>query len=251
MKLAAWLSEQPFTLTMSSGFFGFFAHAGVLSALLEHGLVPTRVTGSSAGALITAAWASGVEPDALKQQLFALRKSDFWDPAPGLGLLKGNKFRSKLKQILVAQSFESCRVPLALSAWDGLARKTRVIDSGCLVDGIYASCAVPFLFQPIWSNRRPLWDGGIKDRPGLAGTRSGERIFYHHIASRSPWRRKGSDALRLPERDNLVSLALHGLPRSGPDKLDLGPRIFKLAHAATVKALSMELQNQNIVTAVE
>ncbi len=251
MKLAAWLREQPFTLTMSSGFFGFFAHAGVLSALLEQDLVPARATGSSAGALVTAAWASGVEPDVLKQHLFALQKSDFWDPAPGLGLLKGNKFRSKLEQILVAQSFESCRVPLALSAWDGLARKTRVMDSGPLIDAIYASCAVPFLFQPIWSNRRPLWDGGIKDRPGLAGTHMGERIFYHHIASRSPWRRKGSDALTLPERDNLVSLALHGLPRSGPDKLDLGPCIFKLAFSTTVKALSMDLQNRKVVTSVE
>ncbi len=29
--LRQWLAEAPFTLAMSSGFFGFFAHAGVVS----------------------------------------------------------------------------------------------------------------------------------------------------------------------------------------------------------------------------
>ena len=36
--LREWLREQPFTLVMSSGFFGFFAHAGVVSVLEEEGL---------------------------------------------------------------------------------------------------------------------------------------------------------------------------------------------------------------------
>ena len=50
--LRRWLSEGPFTLDMSSGFFGFFAHAGVVSVLEEEQLFPARVSGSSAGALI-------------------------------------------------------------------------------------------------------------------------------------------------------------------------------------------------------
>jgi hypothetical protein len=32
------LSEAPFTLGLSSGFFGFFAHAGVVTVLEEEGL---------------------------------------------------------------------------------------------------------------------------------------------------------------------------------------------------------------------
>ena len=51
--LRTWLTEAPFTLGMSSGFFGFFAHAGVLAALEEQGLTPRAVAGSSAGALVT------------------------------------------------------------------------------------------------------------------------------------------------------------------------------------------------------
>ena len=52
--LRDWLAGKPFTLVMSSGFFGFFAHAGVVSVLEEQGLRPARIAGSSAGALVGA-----------------------------------------------------------------------------------------------------------------------------------------------------------------------------------------------------
>ena len=68
--LSDWLSERPFTLTLSSGFFGFFAHTGVLTALLERDLVPHRLTGSSAGALVAGCWASGADIALMKQKLF-------------------------------------------------------------------------------------------------------------------------------------------------------------------------------------
>jgi len=53
--LGDWLAERPFALAMSSGFFAFFAHTGMLAALLERGLVPRMVAGSSAGARALAA----------------------------------------------------------------------------------------------------------------------------------------------------------------------------------------------------
>ena len=37
--LREWLAEEPFALAMSAGFFGFFAHTGVLLALEEAGLI--------------------------------------------------------------------------------------------------------------------------------------------------------------------------------------------------------------------
>ena len=41
--LREWLEEAPYALGMSSGFFGFFAHCGVLTVLEEEGLLPERV----------------------------------------------------------------------------------------------------------------------------------------------------------------------------------------------------------------
>ena len=44
------LRQEPFTLALSAGFFGFFAHTGFLSALEERDVRPHRVVGASAGA---------------------------------------------------------------------------------------------------------------------------------------------------------------------------------------------------------
>ena len=96
--LADWLAEAPFTLAMSSGFFGFFAHFGTLRALLEHGLAPARFCGSSAGALVGACVASGASINAIEDMLLGLDRSQFWDPSPGLGLLSGQAFRRILAE---------------------------------------------------------------------------------------------------------------------------------------------------------
>src|SRR5580698_7282192 len=116
MQLADWLAQQPFALAMSSGFFSFFAHTGMLAALTARGLAPSSVSGSSAGALVGGAWASGVSVDTLATRLFALRRDDFWDPAFGVGLLAGGKFDALLREMLPITSMRACPVPLQISA---------------------------------------------------------------------------------------------------------------------------------------
>jgi len=222
---------------MSSGFFSFFAHAGTLSALLEAGYRPARLSGSSAGGLIAGLYAGGLDPEEIKRLIMGVRRSDFWDPWPGLGLLRGRRFDGLLREALRAQTIERCRLPLSLSAYDLISRRTRVLKSGDLAAAIRASGAVPLLFHPVWWQGRPLWDGGIADRPGLAGVAQGERVLYHHIESRSPWRRAGSKALRIPQRPGLRPLCLGELPRVGPFALERGVDAYDRAYERTLVAL--------------
>ena len=240
MTLREWLSEGPFTLTLSSGFFGFFAHAGVVGVLEEEGLLPARVSGSSAGALVGALWGAGLPAARLREELLALRREHFWDPWPGRGLLRGLKFRDRVESLLPVRTFEECRWPVAVSAYDLTTKATAVLSSGPLAPAIHASCAVPILFQPVRIDGRAYLDGGVTDRPGLAATRPGERILYHHLTSRSPWRREGDPALRIPVRDGLRAVAIEGLPRSGPFKLDRGPEAMVRAAEAMRAALNRE-----------
>jgi len=243
--LGAWLARAPFGLAMSSGFFSFFAHTGMLDALLARGLVPAHVAGSSAGALVAGAWSAGLDPDELARVLVGLERGDFWDPSPGAGLLAGKKFDALLRRILPTTELAAGRVPVRISVFDIYARRTAVLARGDLADAIRASCAVPAMFHPVWIDRRPYWDGGILDRPGIAGVPPG-RLLFHHIASRSPWRRAGARGLALPQRPDLVALVLEGLPRSGPFRLDAGRRALELARAATERALDRPIA-ENVV----
>lgn len=235
--LREWLSDQPFSLAMSSGFFGFFAHTGVVEVLEAENLLPRRLSGSSAGALVAGAFAAGLAPARLADALLRLERKDFWDPTPGPGLLAGRLFREKLESLLPVATFEACRTELSLSVFDLRTRTTRVLDRGPLAPAIHASCAVPFMFHPVRHAGSWLVDGGVADRPGLLGMRHDERVLFHHLASRSPWRRKNGAWERIPARDGLVTLVLDGLPRSGPFALENGRRAYELAKQATRRAL--------------
>lgn len=250
--LGDWLEAGPFGLVMSSGFFSFFAHTGVLQALVARGLAPSHVAGSSAGALVTGAWAAGLSPDELAEVLMGLSRADFWDPRPGAGLLAGRKFDALLRRILPVAELEACRVPVRISVFDVLKRQTAVRERGDLARAIRASCAVPLMFHPVWIEGRPYLDGGILDRPGLAGLeglegregREGKaagRLLFHHIVSRSPWRTASSPALQPPRRAELVTLAIDELPRSGPFKLEAGQRALVAARQAAARALELPI----------
>ena len=190
--LGEWLSEGPFALAMSSGFFGFFAHTGFLAVLEESGLVPQRIAGSSAGALVGGMFASGLDTDVLARELMGLKREHFWDPAPGPGLLRGRLFLQGIEDLLEARTFETCRIPVSVSAFHLRTRTTRVLSRGALAPALCASCAVPAMFHPMRVGGERYWDGGIYDRPGLLGLAeheaSGGRVLFHHLESRSPWR---------------------------------------------------------------
>lgn len=244
MQLRDWLEAEPFTLTLSSGFFSFFAHCGMLSVLEEEGLLPARLTGSSAGALVAGCWGAGMSTAEIRDLFFSVDKPQFWDPGFGLGLLKGDKFRHLLRAHLPVQRLEQCRVPVAVSVYEWRSKQVHSYEQGDLATIVSASCSVPWLFQPVRHNGYSYLDGGVKDRPGLHAVDCSERVFYHHIASRSPWRRKSDPALQIPERENLAALVIHNLVRSGPNKLDKGPQAYAQAREATRRALSQSLDNR-------
>lgn len=236
--LAEHLAEGPYVLGMSSGFFGFFAHAGVLSALEDAGLPPAGVAGSSAGALVGGLWAAGLSAGRLADELHALRRDDFWDPGPGLGLLRGRRFRRRLLDLLPSPRFEDCRVPATVTVHDVLRGRPEALGAGDLAAAIHASCAVPGLFQPVWIGGRPYVDGGVSDRPGLTGVPAGTRVLFHHLLSHSPWR---LHAPALPRRPGLTTLLLGPLPRSGPFRLDAGRAALEAARVRAAEALGRPL----------
>jgi predicted acylesterase/phospholipase RssA len=170
--LAGGLAGRRVGLALASGFFGFYHHVGVLRALVERGVRPVRVTGNSAGALVAALYAAGREPEGIRDELLAIRRRDFWDPhfpfgPDGFGLLAGHRFASRLSAVLPVHSFEACRVPVAVGAFDIDDGRVRHLGRGALIPAVLASCAVPYLFPPVRIDGRRLWDGGLGEKTPL------------------------------------------------------------------------------------
>jgi NTE family protein len=227
-----WLAERPFTLCLSAGFFGFFAHTGLLAALEEAGLRPARVVGVSAGALAGGLWASGLPAAALEEQLVRLRRAEFWDPGLPLGgLLAGQRFSRKLLDVLAptgVRRVEETRVPFTPVVHDVLRWRPIGLAAGALDLAIRASCAVPFMFRPVRLDGRVLLDGGILDRPGLTALRPGERVLLHHLPSRA---RPDAAPPAAPPGVEARVLVVSGLPRVTPFALERGREALERARA--------------------
>jgi NTE family protein len=239
LPLHRWLAERPFHLALSSGFFGFFAHAGLLSVLEDRNLLPASISGSSAGALVGGLWAAGISSAGLRRELLALRRDDFWDPAPGIGLLAGRKFQSKVESLLPCRTFDKIRVPFAASVFDVRTRRTVSLKTGPLAPAICASCALPGMFHPVRLGGRTYLDGGVADRPALADLPQGRAVLYHHLESHSPWRLFG---VEVPSREGMVTLVLNDLPRPGPFHLERGRFAFDQVRARTMALMDAPVE---------
>ncbi len=238
LTLAGWLEKEPFTLALSSSFFGFYAHCGLAAALFEAGLKPAKLTGASTGALVAGSLASGIRPGELKKILFTLKREDFWDPAPGFGYLRGKKFRSRLEELLVP-SFAKTKVPLEVAVFDLLAWKTTFLKEGSVAAAVAASCAVPLLFQPVRIGRRIYLDGGMFHKSGVAEA-PGERILCAYIeradsvSSAYEW---GSSLRSLGTGQKI--LRFDGLPAVGYNALSAGQAAYEQAYERMRRALAL------------
>lgn len=222
MTKADLLQTKPFTLSLSAGFFGFFAHTGFIKALEEKNIKPRMIVGSSAGALVAACTASGLTASDMAKEFTSIKKSDFWDVAFGFGLVRGDKMERLFEQFM-APDFASLKIPLQISAFDVFALKTRTLNSGSVAKASRASCAVPGLFHPVRINKRVYLDGGVADKMGLSGVDRGEFVLAHNLGTTN-----GFESPRVNRKhfSKLLQFELKDIPRSGPDRLHVGEEII-------------------------
>jgi NTE family protein len=150
-------------LTLSGGGSKGIAHIGVLRALLENGIKPEIVSGTSAGAIIGALYAAGNTPDEIEQ---AINDSNLIKifrviGMPGAGLVKLDYLKQRLSEHIAEDSFESLVMPLFICATNLNIGKPVIFSSGTLFDKVVASCAVPWLFKPVLIDGQLYADGGI------------------------------------------------------------------------------------------
>jgi NTE family protein len=169
---------KTFALALGSGGARGLAHIAVLEALDEMGVKPTAIAGSSVGALIGAAYASGMSgkdirhhvlavahnPSETRRRLLAARAGKLSDLLAGAfsqaTQMDAEKFCAQFLPNTIPAEFSALAIPLTVMATDLHRREEAALSSGPLRPALAASMAFPGLFRPVDSDGRILVDGG-------------------------------------------------------------------------------------------
>lgn len=164
-------------LVLGGGGMRGMAHVGVLRAMRDLGIGFDAVVGTSIGSLIGAMVATGQELDDIEKFVCSLKKDDYFRLNAIKFLFKGirtpsvyqgNTFRASLDEILADGQFSDLKMPfwcnsVCLETGGNLFWGAPGYDDLSLVDAVYASCALPGVFEPFERDGRHYMDGGIVD----------------------------------------------------------------------------------------
>jgi NTE family protein len=175
-------------LALGGGFARGIAHIGVLKVLEEENIPIGLVAGTSVGALIGAAYCSGVSISELEQIATRVRFKDFarWTLSR-CGFASNQRMIGFLNRVLKVKTFEELRIPLAVTATDFSTGEGVVFHSGPLVEPVRASCAYPGMFLPVTIRGRLLVDGMLSNAVPTIPLRDmgAERVLGVHL--RGKW----------------------------------------------------------------
>jgi NTE family protein len=147
-------------VALGGGFARGMAHIGVLKVLEQEGIPIRCVAGTSVGALIGAAYCSGLSIEELEKVAHSVRFTTFarWTVSR-YGFASNDRMVSFLTRTLKVKTFEELRIPLGITATDFNSGEGVVFHSGSIIDPVRASCAYPGMFLPVEIRGRWLIDG--------------------------------------------------------------------------------------------
>lgn len=188
-------SRSKFCCVLSGGGAKTAAHLGALRALEESSFVPDRYVGTSMGAVVAAAFASGTTYDDALLRVLALNRRDVarmsWSLLAGpfaKSLLQVDGLEDTIADLVPARRFADLRVPLTVTAVDVRTGELLLFGDGGdadapLVEVLAASCALPVYYQPVSVGGRELADGGLRSvlPLGIAASFRPERIVAVHV----------------------------------------------------------------------
>ena len=154
------------------------AHISMLEVIDEFGIKPSRIVGTSIGAIIGVLYASGMSARALREEIQSVShagKNNFSNAAKnvfnwlqlvevnwkGGSLLKTDAFLDDLMDHVKVSDFEELPVSLKVVAADFWRREEVVLASGDIRTAVHASMALPGIFEPVVVDGRVLVDGGV------------------------------------------------------------------------------------------
>jgi NTE family protein len=162
-------------LALGGGAARGFAHIGVIQVLEEASIRPSVVTGTSAGSLVAAIYASGKTGAQLQQVAETMEEAAITDwtlPLFSRGMLRGEALARYVNTQVRSRLIEDMPLPLGIVATDLNSGQSVVFQRGDTGTAVRASSAVPAVFQPVQIAGREYVDGGLASPVPVRAARS-------------------------------------------------------------------------------
>lgn len=153
-------------LALGGGAARGFAHIGVIKALEAQGIRPDVVTGTSAGAVVAALYASGMNGFELNKLALTMDEATIADWALPFGTrfggwLKGEALQNYVNRLVANRPIDKMKIPLGIVATDLKTGKGILFRRGNTGQAVRASSSVPGVFQPVAIQGHDYVDGGL------------------------------------------------------------------------------------------
>lgn len=151
-------------LALGGGAARGFAHVGVIQVLEQSGIRPDLVVGTSAGSLVAALYASGLDGAALERAALSMDEATLTDwmlPLVNRGLLRGDALARYVRQAVGGRLLQDMSPPLGVLATDLASGQGVLFRRGDAAQAVRASSAVPGVFAPVAIAGREYVDGGL------------------------------------------------------------------------------------------
>jgi NTE family protein len=151
-------------LALGGGAARGFAHIGVIKALEARNIHVDLVTGTSAGSVVAALYASGMNGFAINKLALTMDEasiSDWAMPFSTRGFLHGVALQNFLNTTLHDRPIEKMAKPLGVVATDLHSGQPILFQRGNTGIAVRASCSLPSIFDPVRIGGREYVDGGL------------------------------------------------------------------------------------------
>nr|WP_235851364.1 patatin-like phospholipase family protein [Paraburkholderia acidicola] len=151
-------------LALGGGAARGFAHIGVIKGLEAHNIKVDLIAGTSAGAVVGALYASGMNGFALNKLALVMDEasiSDWAMPFRTRGFLQGVALQNYLNTTLNNRPIEKMVKPLGIVATDLKTGQPILFQRGNTGIAVRASCSVPSVFEPVKMGGHEYVDGGL------------------------------------------------------------------------------------------
>ncbi len=228
-------------LVLSGGGARGFAHLGVIQSLIESGIFPDVISGTSAGALAGAFYCDGYPPKDILKIMKTDNRLNYMRPTlPRYGLLQISGIAKILDSHLHARTFEELKIPLYVAATNLNKGRIEYFSEGELIYPVIASSSIPVLFKPVIINKNSYVDGGVMDNLPIKPIENSCRFFIGSFVNPLGHQEEFSSLIDIAERTFILNLYKEALEKSKKFDLFIAPpelRNYKILDPEKAEAL--------------